>query len=119
MVAAIPAAVTLGVTWKAMSGHREEGEGGTEQSTARPGEGGEVATDTAPRGGTISGHTEETGRQLMGTVIHNSRACTGMRCVVTHSCHSDQCCPLWVTLFSQLLVTATLVAPPVGENKVK
>ena len=43
MVAAIPAAVTLGVTWKAMSGHREEGEGGTEQSTARPGEGGEVA----------------------------------------------------------------------------
>ena len=39
MVAAIPAAVMLGVTWKAMSGHREEGEGGAEQSTARPGEG--------------------------------------------------------------------------------
>ena len=39
MVAAIPAAVTLGVTWKAMSGHSEEGEGGAEQSTARPGEG--------------------------------------------------------------------------------
>ena len=83
------------------------------------------ATDTAPREGTISGPTEKTARQLMGTVGYCNAQLfpsTGMWCVVTYSCHSDhsmQCCPLVGHLFSQLLVTATLVAPSVSVNRVE